>query len=159
MTENANETIPWISLTKLAARWGKHPSTVARLVREGLISPVTRAGHQMTFSVADVERVEAGMPPNQLALTAILSLLGLENAKLTPAEREFLLNVFYSVPYAHRFDVGFLKTYLDLACRVISAVSRAESMRTIAGSPDLIVKVKNIQRAVNSLFPQEGLHN
>ena len=159
MTKNENETTPLISATKLAARWNKHQSTIARMVRDGVIKPVARAGCQMTFSMTDVHRVEEGIFPKLRELPSIVTLLNLEREKLTPAGLDSLSNVFYSVPYSDRLDAGLLAGYLELGYRLISAVSRAESMRTIAGSPELIAKVKNIQGTVNGLLPQEGLYN
>ena len=111
----------------------------------------------MTFSMSDVLRVEAGIFPKLRELPNILSLLGLELAELTPTERESLCGVFYSVPYNHRLDGGLLAVYLELGLRLLKAVSRAESMRTIAGAPELAVKVKEMQAVVTSLLPK-GVH-
>ena len=87
MTEPTTGNPPLISATKLAARWGKHPSTITRMARDGVINPVAKAGSQMTFSMSDVLRVEAGIFPKLRELPNILSLLGLELAELTPTER------------------------------------------------------------------------
>ena len=98
---------PLISATRLAQRWGKHLSTIKRMVRDGIITPATRAGNQMGFALPDILRVEAGQLPKQrglkslspdqrAAVSGLLELLGLEGEELTPAGIESLLNVYHS---------------------------------------------------------------
>jgi hypothetical protein len=154
----------FISATDLAVRWDCHISTIARKVKAGIIKPVFRSGPQMSFSMADVLRVEAGLMPRQqvvnsltegqkAAIPGILTLLGLEQAELTPSELLLLCNIFHSMPYAQRKDGRVVNAHLAVLMLCLRAVSRAESMATIADSPELVETVKDMQAVVNGLYP------
>jgi hypothetical protein len=155
---------PLISATDLAVRWKCHISTIARKVKAGTIKPVFRSGPQMSFSMSDVLRVEAGLMPLQrgvesltegqkAALSGILTLLGLEQAELTPGQLKLLCDRFYSMPYEDRKDGRLVSAQLEVAMLCLRAGSRAESMATIADSPELVETVKDMQAVVNGLLP------
>jgi hypothetical protein len=155
---------PLISATDLAVRWDCHISTIARKVKAGIIKPVFRSGPQMSFSMSDVLRVEAGLMPLQrgvesltegqkAALSGILTLLGLEQAELTPGQLKLLCDRFYSMPYEDRKDGRLVSAQLEVAMLCLRAGSRAESLATIAGSPALIETVKDMQAVIGGLLP------
>jgi predicted DNA-binding transcriptional regulator AlpA len=49
-----------ITRPQLAARWQCSEMTVYRREREGLLKPI-RTGRIVRFSIADIERIEAGL--------------------------------------------------------------------------------------------------
>ena len=91
----------------------------------------------------------------QLCMLQILGLMNLENSKLSRKLLELLSNIFYSMPYEHRHDVDRLAIHLELCHRQVSAICRAETMKTIAGSPVLVAKLKKILDAITELMPKE----
>ena len=91
----------------------------------------------------------------QHCMPQILSLMGLENSKLSRKLLDSLSNIFYSMPYAHRHDEDRLAIHLELCYRLISAICRSETMKTVAGSPVLVAKLRKILDAVASLLPKE----
>ena len=156
---------PLISATKLAARWNCHISTIKRKVRDGVIKPAARSGHQMSFAMSDVVRVEAGLMPKQrglqgltegqrAALPSILALLHLEHAELTADECGALCSVYHSVPYEQRKDGTLLAIYLELVMRSLRAIGRAESLETIAESAALTVLVRDVCATAAGLLPR-----
>lgn len=93
-------------------------------------------------------------PVQHAALQAPLDLLGLSNAKLTQTELKSLCNIYNSVPYDHRTDVHILASNLELAQLGIRALSRAETMQTISGSPALQKMVQGLLSTVQALLPR-----
>ena len=161
------EHSPLISATGLGTRWGKRGPALARMERDGVIAPVARAGHQKSYAMADVLRVEAGLMPKQRALRdlsetqraslpGILTLLGLTGAELTAEECLSLLAVFHSVPYDCRGDEATLIAHLELGNMLLHAVSRAETFAAIKAAPALQAAVRDLQLVVNRLADQGG---
>lgn len=91
----------------------------------------------------------------QRCMLEILSLMGLENSKLSRELVKLLSDIFYSIPYEHRHDEGRVAVHLELGYRLVSAICRAETMDTIASSPALVAKLKKILDSVSSLLPKE----
>ena len=134
------------------------------MVRDGIITPATRAGNQMGFALPDILRVEAGQlpklrglksltPDQRAAVPGLLELLGLEREELTPAGIESLLNVYHSMRYDRRLDGLEVGVHLELLARSVRAVSRSETVATIAASDTLTDQVRELARLVGGLMP------
>jgi hypothetical protein len=86
------------------------------------------------------------------ALPGILALLGLADAKLSPAEQASLCRLFHSIPYKDRFDDFSIRHHLYVSLQCVNAVGREETQTTIALNDPLQEAALGLRRAVDSLL-------
>jgi len=92
----------------------------------------------------------------QVALPEILSLLGLQYARLSSKEQMSLCERLHSVPYKDRSDAGVLHERLKLALMCVEAMSRDESKNAISKDGGLVEMLQRLKVAVQTLHRLDG---